>query len=102
MAFRFIIIALFLNVSISFSQAQDSLVAQSNHLKDSVPLQNIHVKDSLIDKTSITLDSLSVSIDSLSIKNLKDLEIAAKYDEKWYEELYSSTYLIPYIKRLPN
>ncbi|GGZ89358.1 LysM peptidoglycan-binding domain-containing protein [Algibacter mikhailovii] len=91
MAFRFIIIALFLNVSISFSQAQDSLVAQSNHLKDSVPLQNIHVKDSLIDKTSITLDSLSVSMDSLSIKNLKDLEIATKYDEKWYEELYSST-----------
>jgi len=90
MAFRFFIITLFLNISVCFSQAQDSILLQKETIKDSVVLQNIQVNDSLIDQHSNNVDVIDVSIDSLSIKNLEDLELAAKYDEKWYEELYST------------
>ena len=90
MAFRFFIITLLLNISTCFSQVPDSLLIQNTLSKDTITVQNDQVKDSLIDGLPHRVDSLSVSIDSLSVKNLQDLEIAAKYDEEWYEELYSN------------
>ena len=68
MAFRFFIILLFLNVGIGFSQSQDSI----------------------IDGTPKTIKVIEVENDSTSIKKLVDNELAAKLDEKWFEELYSN------------
>lgn len=90
MAFRFFIITLLLNISTCFSQVQDSLLVENNLIRDTTAVQNVQVKDSLFDGLSKRIDSLGISIDSVLVKNLKDLELAAKYDEKWYEELYSN------------
>ncbi|WP_298532281.1 lytic transglycosylase domain-containing protein [uncultured Algibacter sp.] len=92
MALRFFIIILLVNISTCFSQVQDSrLVQDSNLSKDSVAVPNVHIKDSLFNnQASKKIDDLHASIDSLSVKNLQDLEIAANYDEKWYEELYNN------------
>ncbi|SFZ90149.1 membrane-bound lytic murein transglycosylase D [Flaviramulus basaltis] len=68
MAFRFFIILLLLNVGIGFSQSQDSI----------------------IDGTPKTIKVIEVENDSTSIKKLVDNELAAKLDEKWFEELYSN------------
>ncbi|WP_136482699.1 LysM peptidoglycan-binding domain-containing protein [Cognatitamlana onchidii] len=89
MAFRFFILTLFLHTC-CFSQTQDSILLAQKSIKDSVSVQNTQVKDSLVNATTSTITSLETSIDSLSVKNLKDLELAAKYDEKWYAELYSA------------
>lgn len=90
MALRFFIITLLLNISTCFSQVQDSIISQKTLVKDTIGVQNVQVNDSLIDSASNKLNGIEVSIDSLSVKNIEDLELAAKYDEKWYQELYSN------------
>ncbi|MDO5969508.1 LysM peptidoglycan-binding domain-containing protein [Flavivirga aquimarina] len=79
MAFRFLTTIFFLCIGTCFSQVQDSVTSQKKQ-----------VKDSLIDGASHVVKSIEV-VDSTSIKNLQDNELAAKLDEKWFEELYSNS-----------
>ncbi|MFI1744743.1 LysM peptidoglycan-binding domain-containing protein [Thalassobellus sediminis] len=79
MAFRFFILLLLLNIGTCFSQNQDSISSQA-----------ISIKDSVIDGKANVIKVIEVETDSFSIKNLKDNKLAAQFDEKWYEELYST------------
>ncbi len=79
MAFRFFIIVLFFNIGTCFSQNQDSISLRVNE-----------IKDSLIDGNTNLFKGIKAETDSFSIKNLKDNKLAAQFDEKWYEELYST------------
>ncbi|MFI1772625.1 LysM peptidoglycan-binding domain-containing protein [Thalassobellus citreus] len=79
MAFRFFILLFLLNIGTCFSQNQDSISSQA-----------ISIKDSVIDGKVNLIKVLEVETDSFSIKNLKDNKLAAQFDEKWYEELYST------------
>jgi membrane-bound lytic murein transglycosylase D len=63
----------------SFSQTQDSIVSQKE-----IKL------DSLIDGSIRFNQQIKAEMDSTSIKKLEDNELAAKFDEKWLEELYSN------------
>ena len=67
MAFRFFIITLLFNISICFSQVQDSILGQSNLAKDTIAVQKTETNDSIIDGPSKRIDNLVVSIDSLSL-----------------------------------
>ncbi|NMH89344.1 LysM peptidoglycan-binding domain-containing protein [Flavivirga algicola] len=80
MTFRFFISVLLLNAGIGFSQGQET-----------IPSKNQQAKDSLIDGESQIVKPIkaAVVVDSTSVKNLKDDELAARLDEKWFEELYS-------------
>tara|TARA_R110002050_G_scaffold54303_4_gene122971 strand:+ start:67547 stop:69112 length:1566 start_codon:yes stop_codon:yes gene_type:complete len=78
MAFRFFIIVLLFNIGTCFSQNQDSISLRTNSIKDSV-----------FDGKPNPVKVIEVETDSFSIKNLKDNKLAAQFDEKWYEELYS-------------
>lgn len=80
MAFRFFIIILLINFGTGFSQTQDSIL-----------LQKRQIKDSLIDGSLKNTKTIEAEIDSTSIKALKDNELAAQFDEKWFEELYNTT-----------
>ncbi|MDO5978867.1 lytic transglycosylase domain-containing protein [Flavivirga spongiicola] len=79
MAFRFLTIILFLNIGTCFSQVKHTASSQKEA-----------VKDSLIDGKSHIVKSIKAQVDSTSIKNLEDNELAAKFDEKWFEEMYSN------------
>ncbi|MDD7885941.1 LysM peptidoglycan-binding domain-containing protein [Flavivirga sp. 57AJ16] len=80
MAFRFLTIIVLLNIGTSFSQDKQTVASQKEV-----------IKDSLIDGKSRLVKPIKAETDSTSIKNLKDNELAAKLDEKWFEELYSNT-----------
>jgi membrane-bound lytic murein transglycosylase D len=90
MAFRIFIITCILNITTCFSQEQDSIISKNDIIKDTISVQKLQIKDSLNDGSSQLVKSVGVESDSLSVKNLKDLELAAKYDTNWYEELYSN------------
>ncbi|AUP79404.1 LysM peptidoglycan-binding domain-containing protein [Flavivirga eckloniae] len=79
MAFRFITTIFFLCIGTCLSQAQDAVSSQKKQ-----------TKDSLIDGKSRTVKSIAAVTDSTSIKNLEDNALAAKLDEKWFEELYNN------------
>jgi membrane-bound lytic murein transglycosylase D len=68
MAFRFFIVIAFLSIATCFAQKQDSLIDG---------------------KISVT-KTIQAIIDTSSIKTLSDHDFAAKFDEKWLEELYSN------------
>ena len=57
---------------------------------DSVQTQKFITKAPLIDSNTITLQSLEQDTDSIPKTPLKDHELASKFDEKWFEELYSN------------
>ena len=57
---------------------------------DSVQTQKFITKAPLIDSNTITLQSLEQDMDSIPKTPLKDHELASKFDEKWFEELYSN------------
>lgn len=80
MAFRFFTIILFLNIGTCFSQVQGAVSSKKGQ-----------AKDSLIDGKSHTVKSIKAAVDSTSIKTLEDNALAAKFDEKWFEELYNTT-----------
>jgi membrane-bound lytic murein transglycosylase D len=90
MAFRFFIIVCLLNLSVCFSQIQDSISTLNSVVKDTLVTQNISLKDSLIPDNTRVVKLIEAEIDSTSIKSLEDLEFAAKLDEKWFEELYNN------------
>ena len=80
MAFRFFIGILFFNLGFCLAQTQDSIT-----------VQKFLVKDSLVDSNKITIKPLLEKQDSiLSMKHIEDHELAAQFDEKWFEELYSN------------
>ncbi|WP_242131008.1 LysM peptidoglycan-binding domain-containing protein [Aestuariivivens marinum] len=80
MAFRCFIGVLFFNLGLCFPQSQDS-----------VYVQKFLVKDSLVNSNEITLKPLLKKEDSiLSIKHIEDHDLAAQFDEKWFEELYNN------------
>ncbi|MFD1615852.1 LysM peptidoglycan-binding domain-containing protein [Gelatiniphilus marinus] len=79
MAFRLFILCLLFNLGVCFSQTQDSII----------PKKEI-IKDSIIDGKDLTEKKIEAEKDSASIKKLEDLELAAKFDEKWFEELYNN------------
>ena len=71
---------------IGFSQTKDSTavpVAEE-------PTKSI-IKDTVIDGKSQTIKTVNPVIDSLSLKALEDHPQAIEIDEKWLEELYSSS-----------
>ncbi|TXE12982.1 LysM peptidoglycan-binding domain-containing protein [Seonamhaeicola algicola] len=79
MAFRFFILTLFFSTSICLGQVKDTI---------SITIDN-EINDSLIDGKQ-PIKPIEVKLDSTSIKALKDHELAASFDEKWYEDLYNN------------
>lgn len=79
MAFRFFIIICFLNIGTCFSQNTDSITIQTKA-----------IKDSLIDGSIAVIKSIEAVIDTTKIKTLEDNEFAAKFDDKWFQELYNN------------
>lgn len=69
---------------VSVTQAKDSIIAP-----DKTPV--IKTTDSILDDAQATLKPVSMVLDSLSIKTLEDHKQAAELDEKWLEELYSTS-----------
>ncbi|MCB4798304.1 lytic transglycosylase domain-containing protein [Neotamlana laminarinivorans] len=47
-------------------------------------------QDSIMDGAPQTIKTIPINTDSIQVKQLKDNELAAKFDEKWLEELYSN------------
>ncbi|TNJ47271.1 LysM peptidoglycan-binding domain-containing protein [Tamlana fucoidanivorans] len=90
MAFRFFIYILLLNITTCLAQVKDSIADHQKETVDTVLVKNLMIKDSIVDGSAHTVKVIEAEIDSLSVKNLQDLEIAAKYDDKWYKELYSN------------
>ncbi|KAB1066504.1 LysM peptidoglycan-binding domain-containing protein [Tamlana haliotis] len=88
MAIRFFILFLVLNISVGFSQTQDSISLYNSSQKDSSYIGKSQIKDTLLDAKQASVKS--VAIDSFSIKNLKDNTLAAQFDKKWRDELYNS------------
>ncbi|NNK81894.1 MAG: LysM peptidoglycan-binding domain-containing protein [Flavobacteriaceae bacterium] len=78
-------IVLFLCVcQLGFSQTNSSTNEQKQE-------SNAIIKDTLVDGKSQTVKSVKPESDSLSVKTLEDNPLAAEIDEKWLEELYSSS-----------
>ena len=68
-----------------FSQGQDSTKVKTEDVKHAAA-------DTIVDgKTIIDAKKIPAIADSTNIKSLEDLELAAKIDEKWLEELYSNS-----------
>jgi len=65
-----------------------SVIAQDSIPK---PEQKPIIKDTIIDGKSTVNKVVSPVADSLSKVNLEDLKMASEIDEKWLEELYSSS-----------
>lgn len=80
MAFRFYIIVVLFNFGICFSQNQEATLVNTTP-----------IKDSLIDGKVQHIKPIEAVIDSASAKELEDHKLASKFDEKWLEELYSTT-----------
>ena len=78
MAFRFYILLIFLGFSVYLSQAQDAVIPSIEHPKDSI-----------VDGENL-LPPIEAVADSTNIKKLEDHELAASFDEKWFQELYSN------------
>lgn len=81
MTFR-VLIAFFLFIQFSLGQSADSTLVQSN--------EKTIIVDTIIDGKSQVLKEIKPVHDSLIKKEFKDLDIAAEFDKKWMEELFSS------------
>jgi membrane-bound lytic murein transglycosylase D len=64
--------------------AQDSLVVKKN-------TPTIVTSDSIVDGIKYSNKQIAPETENDSLQGYKDHELAAKYDEKWLEELYSNT-----------
>ena len=72
-------------LNLGFSQSNDTIVSQAKEIPKGI------IKDTVIDGKSQTVKTVSPVKDSLSLKNLEDNAHAVEIDEKWLEELYSSS-----------
>lgn len=81
MTLRLFIIAFIATTAFSFAQTKDSTVIKS-----------IVIKDTIIDGSSIVVKTVKPVIDSLSKRRpLKDHKLASEIDQKWLDELYSTS-----------
>ena len=78
MTSRFIIILFFFKIGFCFSQIQDSL-------------QVVKVRDTLISESLNNSKDFVVKKDTIAVSGLKDNDLAASFDKKWLEELYSNS-----------
>ena len=67
-----------------FIYAQDSLLVKKN-------TPTIVTSDSIVDGIKFSNKQIAPETENDSLQGYKDHELAAKYDEKWLEELYSNT-----------
>ena len=74
------ILALFLFVQLGFSQVNDSIPNSQNVIQDTI-----------IDGRSTVVKELEPVSDTLTKKQLIDNKLAAELDQKWLNELYSSS-----------
>ncbi|WOD45032.1 LysM peptidoglycan-binding domain-containing protein [Hwangdonia lutea] len=79
MAFRFFILCLLFNFGLCVAQTQDTILPKKEPVKDSIVDGKVH-----------GVKIIEAEKDSTSIKKLEDLEFAAQFDEKWFEELYNN------------
>ena len=79
MAFRFTAVLFCLNFFVCFPQSQDTIQVSKEVIKDSLA-------------NGIEESPTILKLDSISIKEIRDNELAAQFDEKWFEELYSNHY----------
>lgn len=80
MALRLFIIALLVSSTFGFAQSKDSIATKKQVLKDTI-----------IDGQSQIKKEIAPVVDSLSKINLEDHQLASEIDEKWLEELYSTS-----------
>ena len=80
MILRFSIISFLMISSFGFAQTNDSTV-----------VKNQIIKDTIIDGQSQSKKIVAPVIDSLSKRTLEDHKLASEIDEKWLEELYSTS-----------
>ncbi|PTM08038.1 MAG: lytic transglycosylase [Bacteroidetes bacterium] len=80
MILRFSIISFLVVTSFGFAQTKDSTVVKSQVIKDTI-----------IDGKSQIKKVVAPVVDSLSKRTLEDHKLASEFDEKWFEELYSTS-----------
>ncbi len=85
MILRVLILMFF--IQFGYSQAQDTIVPQ----KQKKAITSVIVSDTIIDGNSHILEGIKPVQDSLSNRSLKDLKSASDFDQKWLNELYSSS-----------
>ncbi|VAV85849.1 Membrane-bound lytic murein transglycosylase D, partial [hydrothermal vent metagenome] len=81
-----VLIALFF-IQFANAQTQDTLISK----KETKPPQETIISDTLIDGKSQVNKAVKPVEDSLAKNIFKDHKLAAEYDEKWLNELYSSS-----------
>lgn len=81
-------------LSFLFGYSQDSIPKTSETklpTGTSEKNNNMAVVDSLIDGKKVITADIKAELDSTAIRNLEDHQLAAEFDQKWLEELYSNT-----------
>ena len=87
MSLRLFIIVLVLNFGFGFSQTQDTI----SSIDKTKAFENKSIIDTIIDGKSNLIKEIKSVQDSLSKQKLEDNEYASKLDQKWLNELYSSS-----------
>ena len=80
MTLRLFMIAFLVSTTFGFAQTKDSTVVKATIIKDTI-----------IDGQSQIKKEIEPVIDSLSKRTLEDHKLASEIDEKWLEELYSTS-----------
>ncbi|MCO4822610.1 MAG: LysM peptidoglycan-binding domain-containing protein [Flavobacteriaceae bacterium] len=85
MILRFLALLLILQTSIAYTQTNDTIpkIVEEKQGESTV-------LDTIIDGQSNVNKVVLPVIDSLSKRSIKDHELAAKFDQKWLDELYSN------------
>lgn len=78
MAKRFFVLIIALNFFLSFSQNKEPQESA------------VETRIDTISSEEVPIENLISKADSISIKDIKDHEFAARFDNKWLEELYSN------------
>ncbi|NRA91125.1 MAG: LysM peptidoglycan-binding domain-containing protein [Psychroserpens sp.] len=78
----------------TFGFAQDS-IPETKEIKspEVTPIteEATYTPDSLLDTKKVIKANIKPELDSIAIRNLEDHELAAAFDQKWLDELYSNT-----------
>jgi membrane-bound lytic murein transglycosylase D len=80
MSLRLFIVTFLCFTTFGFSQTKDTMV-----------VKNLVIKDTIIDGQSQSKKVLVPVVDSLSKRTLQDHKLASEIDQKWLDELYSSS-----------
>ena len=90
MTFRLFLIVLILNFKFGYSQIKDSIPDQEENIASEISEKEIS-SDSIIDGQIHLVTEVKPVSDSLSNRRLEDHKEASDLDEKWLDELYSSS-----------